>query len=90
MLKDTDETNDADDSERNQGKLLGELVHAELQRSPLLFDLVKGIMSEYQGKKECDTDVLHHGKDDAKFGVSSSSDNHALASAWKRSLVQLE
>jgi hypothetical protein len=39
MLEHTDETNNANNAERNQRELFGELIHAQLQRRPLLFDL---------------------------------------------------
>lgn len=39
LLPHTDQTNDTDDTERDNGKLLGELVHAQLKRRALLLYL---------------------------------------------------
>lgn len=41
-LPDANETDDTDYSKRQDAKLLGKLVHAELQRCPLLVDLLHG------------------------------------------------
>jgi len=39
LLEHSDENDDSDDSERDDGKLLGEFVHRDLERSSFLFNL---------------------------------------------------
>lgn len=40
LLNDTNKYDEADDNEGNDGELLGEIIHIELQRRALLFDVL--------------------------------------------------
>lgn len=40
LLNDTNKYDEADDNEGNDGELLGEIIHIELQRRTLLFDVL--------------------------------------------------
>ena len=63
LLDDTNEKDNSDDSEGDYGKPFRQLVHAVLEWSPLLLN------------------ILHHTKDDTKFGLGSGGNNDARATA---------
>ena len=56
MLKDANETDNANNSKGKYGELLRQLIHVVLERGPPLLD------------------ILHHAKNNTKFGLGPSSD----------------
>ena len=81
MLDNTQDADDTDDTERNHGQLLGKLIHTELQRRPLLFDLKQGRSVAVHDMKKSSAHLLHHREDHAKLGLCTSRNHDTRASA---------